>query len=709
MKLYRKRLAMILVLSFVVCFLANFSSVRLSALGEPSRIINIVYDDSGSMYTSNKVDVDTWCQAKYSMEVFAAMMGNTDTMNIYYMSDFDDGAFSGPRLTLAGSNGSEANVQAIHNEKTKAKNTPFNSVRQAYSDLYNAVADEKWLVVLTDGAFEDGAIPESEVNGFFSSKADDISVCFLAIGPEASVIADAPQRNIYSYHATTNSDILINITDISSRIFQRNKLNVNVQSGSVSFDVPMQELVVFAQGEDVSINGISSGDGSIIKSATAPVRVSYSLCDAVNKQNQPTTDLQGAIATFQGDYNIGTYTVNVDGAETLEVYYKPNVMVTVALFDSEGNPVTSADNIQEGDYTLDLGLANPITGEVVNSSSDLLGTVDFNAILTNNDVTHDQVYANGSVVHIEEGTVKIIGNARYLDYNYLSTEVDFSAIRNKLVTFSVVENPTYNVISKGFEKQEYIIVHAMVDGREFTEQEWEIMTLPQVSINSGMRIFKIGDPVIEKTDKVGDFRLYPTIPGDKPSSGTYSDCDYTLKYSQYYGPEIWSGEIEDTIQITDSRSWWERNWVLFLSLVILGIILLILAGYLPFIKNYLPRSLKAKPYIRSSTTIPGKKPKDLSGEIKKSFISTIIPYIPQTGTIKYVPKGYSSPLVKVRAARQKKMVITNCKAFAGKKNITFEGESIDKDTKEKVIGAGTTIEAKLRDWKFTCYPNQKKA
>ena len=37
----------------------------------PTRVIHLVYDDSGSMYETGNKDVDTWCQAKYAMEVFA--------------------------------------------------------------------------------------------------------------------------------------------------------------------------------------------------------------------------------------------------------------------------------------------------------------------------------------------------------------------------------------------------------------------------------------------------------------------------------------------------------------------------------------------------------------------------------------------------------------------------------------------------------------
>ena len=81
----------------------------------PSRTINLVYDDSGSMIRVGSNYVDTWCQAKYAMEVFAGMLGEKETLNIYYMSDYVNGSISAPpKLTLTGSKDAsvtEANVK----------------------------------------------------------------------------------------------------------------------------------------------------------------------------------------------------------------------------------------------------------------------------------------------------------------------------------------------------------------------------------------------------------------------------------------------------------------------------------------------------------------------------------------------------------------------------------------------------------------------
>ena len=50
------------------------------------------------------------------------------------------------------------------------------------------------------------------------------------------------------------------MTTISNQIFERNALSgIDAQNGSFSFDVPMSQLIVFAQGDAVQINGISGG------------------------------------------------------------------------------------------------------------------------------------------------------------------------------------------------------------------------------------------------------------------------------------------------------------------------------------------------------------------------------------------------------------------------------------------------------------------
>lgn len=95
------------------------------------------------MYLNNET---RWCQAKYAMEVFCAMMGEEDIMNIYAMNRSEV-------LTLKG-NDSER-VQKVHAMTSKYSGTPFSTVTRAGKALSNESSDyERWLVVLTDGSFD---------------------------------------------------------------------------------------------------------------------------------------------------------------------------------------------------------------------------------------------------------------------------------------------------------------------------------------------------------------------------------------------------------------------------------------------------------------------------------------------------------------------------------------------------------------------------
>ena len=668
----------------------------------PTRVINVVYDDSGSMY----INVDTWCRAKYSMEVFSAMLGDTDKMNVYYMSDYCTGSSTPPRISLDGIDGSDVNVAKIHNQKTIANNTPFNAVKKAYADLNATNADEKWLVILTDGEFEDGRMSSSEIDRYLASKSQDIKVMFLGMGQNAAGITEDVANNIFYVEATTNAQILSRITEICTRVFNSNKLELNVSAKTCSFDVPMAELTVFAQGANVEIAGIKRSDGSLVQSSKTPVEVKYSECDATNYSNQPVTDLLGKIATFKDDFPAGDYAVEVSGAETVEIYYKPNIAVAAYLTDSTGQSVTNLSNLAAGEYTISFGFVKAGTSDSV-AASTLLGDVSYEAVVTNNGVTHEKVYSNGDKIQIEEGPLAIDVTAHYLDYNTVTTSLSFDIYKDKEITFSVENNPSYVVSTDGFASLENIRIRAKIDGSEFSQEQWDALSMPQIQLIDDKMDFKIELSDIEKSNELGIFELRPSFPNGKPSTGTYCDVNYRIVYQQQFGSETWQGETESILKLTDDRSWWERNWDLVVRLAISLAVVFVLLGYLPFIKHYLPKSLKKKPHIKCIPSEPGEKRKDRNGVIEKNLLSTIIPYVPQTGSIKYVPKGVTGcPPLSVKAIKHHRMSITNIKAFAGKDYITFDGETIKKDIKKFETGAGVSIRVKRGEWTYVCSPNQ---
>lgn len=680
----------------------------------PTRVINVVYDDSASMYVRNS---DRWCQAKYSMEVFAAMLGPEDTMNVYYMSDFDPfsngNPDSDPRIVLHGNEGAKMNVGKLHSEKTNATNTPIASVEKALKDLEAANADEKCLVILTDGEFNkndpNDAMPVDEVDARIAQKSSDVKVIFLRMGAgsKASLTADE-SKGIFYLEAKNSKDILERVTEISTRVFNTNKLKVS-KDNKVSFNVPMSELTVFAQGENVSLKGVKTVDGAPIGGNDAPVQVMYSESDAGNfKDNTPDTSLKGVVCTYRGDFDGGDYQIDVTGAQVVEVYYKPNVDIAIYLTNEEGDLVNDLESLYAGEYTLHFGFVKAGTDEPVEDYSLFGKDVKFDAIVNNNGNTMN--CDSGAKLKLQKGELTIDVTAEFLKYNSVSTQLAYTVYQDEKIHFVIVEDPEFVVSEEGLEEGKYILVKASTEGGDLTPEEWEIMELPEIKLSKdGKKLLE--EVGIAKTEEPGVFKLWPIIPEKGPTkNGGYEDVKYSIFYNQKVEDSIWTGTLKDqTLKFADTRPTWVKILEIIIKLIILGIILLLILGYMPFIKHYLPKSLKKKPLVRCKSNVLGVKSKDEVGNFEKKLAYTFIPYVAERGTIRFVPRGTSgAPVISVRAIKERRMTITNLGSFFNKPNITFDGNKIEKGMKKFDIGAGVTIQVKTKDWNYTCNPNQAK-
>lgn len=525
----------------------------------PKRVINVVYDDSGSMIFTNDQKVDTWCQAKYAMEVFASLLGEQDDMNVYVMSDFCKNSNADPFLRLKGADGAEANVKKVHKMVTDASDTPFDAVRKAYTDLTTESADDKWLVVLTDGEFQNG----ENVNSFFAKKQDDVKVLFLGMGPDAPSIQTNSSKNIYFEKAENNNDILNKITDISRHIFGFDKLNVNANKLEFSFDVPMKELIVFAQGRNVEIRALVGPNTELYNAEKTPVAVKYSEVPTTNnnenyKNPLIARDLSGGIATYKGDFPSGNYRINVKGADTLEIYYKPNVELDAYLIDSGGTEIRSGTTVNDGKYTLGFGFVKAGTKEKV-SESYLLGIVSYEVMVTNNDKTEEKSYSTGYGVTLEPGDFHADVTTNYLTYNTISTSLDFKVMSDAGLELAVIESPQYVVKSNGFENASSpIAVQALFNGLELTEDQWELLDVFDVSFTGG-NSKHIGKPRAEKTETPGILNIYPNFGTDSPGFGEYQSEPIKITCSSSTGGAVWKGSTTGTVNIRDDRSIFHKD------------------------------------------------------------------------------------------------------------------------------------------------------
>jgi hypothetical protein len=358
------------------------------------------------------------------MEIFAVMLEEKDAMRVYYMSDFDTkhggNVNASARINISGSEPPDSRVAKVHNTITAAWNTPYDAVAKAYGDLKNVPADEKWLVVLTDGEFNflngqevDRKVSHIDVDDFFSKYVSEsnIKIILLAMGDIAEKIKANPDRDIYFEHAVNSSEILGKITSICNRIFNRNKLVfTNESRREFSFDIPMLELLVFAQGADVKVNGMS-GSGAYKPNETVNVR--YSEVASTNYKGDPNVivsyNLAGVVASFR-DIQKGAYSLDVTGAKTIELYYKPVVNVDINLFRN-GRKIKTQD-ITEGNYRIQYGIVNE-EGKFFESS--LLGNVEYSATVQNGGQTTS--IKSGDTVKLTQGDLKVHVQARFLEIN----------------------------------------------------------------------------------------------------------------------------------------------------------------------------------------------------------------------------------------------------------------------------------------------------
>lgn len=684
----------------------------------PSRVINLVYDDSGSMIRTDGVYVDTWCQAKYAMEVFAAMLGEKDTLNIYYMSDYISGTTASPKVTLTGSTDSNVttnNVNTIHELITDCSDTPFNSVKKAYADLKNVTADERWLVVLTDGEFN--GIENSTVENHFHDYVAEsgIKIMMLSMGPNAALINPDPNNNIFFEKADNTTEIPGKLTGICNRIFQSNALPVDKQNLSTSFNVPMTQLIIFAQGKNVSIGNITDKDGKEI-APNSNVKVSYSTVATTDK-NYPqdktiiADNLMGYVATFDSDFEAGDYKFNVSGAEDIQIYYKPNVTIAAYLYDGD-KEVTAEENLVSGTYRLEFGFVNGTNGEKVTDTS-LLGNIVYQSEIINKTHSGEEIAISaksGDNITIKEGTLDIDVIANFLEYNTVNTKLSYQIYSRNDLIFTFEDKPTYTLDPTGFTNPNDAMVLTVkindgIETKELTTEQWELLGIPEIKTKDDLGEFKI-----EKTDETGKYLVYPTLKDNEPMKTATGKIDVVVSGTFTQGLSAARGELKDSFEINNGISFIDRikDWLskYWKQLIISLLLLFLILGYIPPFKKYLSRKIKKTPLIECSAERIGMRDTESHGKYKRSLLSTLIPYKAETGFVTFSPSPYKKT-AQLKAAGGNGMYVTNARSFAGKEEFSFNGMSIEEGrVKPYRISGGSTISLRTPEYLYTCYLNR---
>lgn len=269
-----------------------------------SREIAVVFDNSGSMYDAGNT---AWCGAGYAVEVFAAMMNEKDRLSVYPMWPVEAGGkkySSSSPLTVTPAD----DLSVIRDMYTpEAWNTPIETITAASQGLASSQADEKWLIVLTDGDtfFENG----ESMNGSKTEERleEELTRCnaaenvmYLGIGSVAVMPKVSAGKNVYyADKATTTAEILTKLTAMSNMIFGRDELKLS--GDTLEFDLPMSKLILFVQGSGVGDVTLTGSEGKQLNAVsqyapsygTRGAGLDYAGVCAAD------TSLQGVVATYE--------------------------------------------------------------------------------------------------------------------------------------------------------------------------------------------------------------------------------------------------------------------------------------------------------------------------------------------------------------------------------------------------------------------------
>ncbi len=554
--------------------------------GTSSRALAIAYDNSGSMVT----DSDKWCGAKYSLEVLAAMLDEGDEMVVYTMES------EGQKLLVSGSTEVAERVRQVHDADLQISyHTEPHAASEACEYLKASSADEKYLIITTDGAFTTGGKLD-EVKEIVKDASDQgITVIFLAIGDDAETIDSDVDHNIYVKLAPSSESILSDMVEIANQVFGRDSLPESCVNGNkLNFNVPMSELVVFAQGDDVQVGDLTTSDGQTIQGEQALV----SYCE---RPSADTADyepflvddtLQGTVCAFRGQIPKGEASLDIQGASNVEIYYTPYVGIALDLKESETGIAYrlqpgEANELSAGTYSANPYFVDPLTGESI--TSDLLKDPVFELQLENGG--NVQQVDPGGQLTIEPGELTILATAVTNGTVRVSQEYENVNVSPAVSLMTIDASKVPGILAvPDFDQKSYPITVAKVNGEPITEEEWAQMEFT-VQDDAGVTW------TVEKSDEVGSASVQPQwtdgdvwktqrqLVGTFPLGAKGSTLHFTAQTES--ANEVFRGS-EDK-QVSYTGDWLNVLRHLWLPLLLLLFLLFLLFKYLT--KPRLPRKL----------------------------------------------------------------------------------------------------------------------
>lgn len=579
---------------------------------DPTRIINVVYDDSASTYyNSQNPNPDVWSNSLYAIEALSVFLEKKDTMNIFQMSSNEYKNKDPKWITIHGSKERKQRLQELDKIKIDYCDTPYQTVINAQEHLLkdeNNKADELWLVIITDGVFQDNVStnnPDLVKNlknrlEKIESKNEKLNVVLLTVG---NSVGQNLESNVYDYfHAKNSNDIVNEVAEIANLIFERRTVPLNMKNAnSVTIDVPMKNLLVFAQG---SVNNITS---DVLKK-TSGVAVDCNIdaldADYINNHGWKESDaysgkpflsessvealqmqaskLSGYIAAFEAkdSYQIdkGTYEFDMEGCRDFQVYYEPNLEVAYKIYDEAGNEVTNDNQLQKNhQYTYEIGFVNPDDPSKI-IQSQLIDEDDLKAKMTI--VSKDQVIStkNNQFKLSDSGDIVLKVEGKYFDfYDIEDVERKYEVVSKKL---AITQQPQLETFDSEKLNDSKLVFDVSLDDKPLTKQEWN-----KLKVNSFQ-----SEPQLKYDVQKDDLNMQIIVNLNQIENheNVRKDTKYAMQLVLELDDETLYETIQGTILIKDSRTiiqklidWFNKwKWVILIVTIFLYFMICIILKFI---------------------------------------------------------------------------------------------------------------------------------
>lgn len=697
---------------------ALFMSMNITSYAEgtkhgKTRAIYVVFDNSGSMYSPGNM---AWSQATYAMEVFSAMMNfeNGDTMKIFPMHEVTTNGNGGTDRTSSISINSTSDIQQIHNMYTpNPLGTPYTQVNVAAQELAalmdSGTVEEGWLVVLTDGDF-DSDVPSAGLQEDLLQKAQmkpNMFVQYLAMGKEIKNAPDGDEsQGFYAQKAGDSSAVINELAVISNRIFKRNEYKGYKEGEEITLDIPLSKLIVFAQGSKVKVNSLKNKEGSEVK-MESNYEVSCSSTDGAGQTSYVTetptkdTSLKGVVVAFGDASSImeGSYKLDVEGADSILIYYEPNVKFGLELL--HGNKKVKGETIEGGVCTAQVGFINQLSGKFIKESK-LLGEPKYKLL-----VNGKEYGTGGGKGATQTVDIEVDGDTLDLEASvvYLNDYVDVIKKTYQVCTLDMEVNAPSSIALKSIEEDpEKLEFEVTKNGAPLTKEQCKKALVDIRAKDSEGNAFPI-EWEVTPGSKVSTWTAVPKYKdGDMFATGT-GKAEVTISVSteiegdSYGKAQTVSIHIEDDKTVVDYlKKYWKEITISLLLLILL-------LGYIPPFKKRFARKMKHRPSIECAAEKIGIKDTMVRGTFEKNLLSVLLPYKAEVGRLTFSPAPVKKT-ARVKAAGGGSMVILNTSAFAGKEDTTFNGMSIPDNYKGNYrMSPSTIIVVSTPEFTYTCIPN----